>query len=513
MPSLIDRLLGRAAPARPPEAKTSRVGPLLALHQVGRPVWTPRNLVDLAREGYQRNPVVHRAVRMVAEAAASVPLYATDGEEERPDHPVLALLARPNPRDGAAAFLETLYGHLVLSGNAYAEAVTLEGVPRELYALRPDRMRVVPGADGWPLAWDYTVGASTVRFARREAGVQPILHLTLFNPVDDHYGLSPIEAAANAVDVHNAAGAWNKALLDNSARPSGALVYESRQGLPLAEEQFERLKAELEQSFQGALNAGRPLLLEGGLDWRPLSLSPKDMDFVEAKHAAAREIALAFGVPPMLLGLPGDNTFANYAEANRGFWRQTVLPLVGRTAQSLAAWLAPDEPGLRLLPDLDRIDALSAERGELWSRIGAASFLTNDEKRAAVGYGAAVEPAVKYSPDQPRVSAGNSDGGQWTSGGGGDGKIGGGSSQDVIFGGNGEDRLAEGVQSEPWSLGNEAGGGPRSWLSRAFADKCDEQLARDMFHCDMVGLRSCRAQAMERYGACISGKPIPPLSY
>ena len=103
--------------------------------------------------------------------------------------------------------------------------------------------------------------------------MQPILHLTLFNPVDDHYGLSPIEAAANAVDVHNAAGAWNKALLDNSARPSGALVYESRQGLPLAEEQFERLKAELEQSFQGALKAGRPLLLEGGLDWRPLSLS------------------------------------------------------------------------------------------------------------------------------------------------------------------------------------------------------------------------------------------------
>ena len=170
MPSLITRLFGRAAPARPPEAKTSRVGPLLALHQVGRPVWTPRNLADLAREGYQRNPVVHRAVRMVAEAAASVPLYATDGEAERPDHPVLALLSRPNPRDGAAAFLETLYGHLVLAGNAYAEAVTLEGMPRELYALRPDRMRVVPGADGWPLAWDYTVGASTVRFPRREAG-------------------------------------------------------------------------------------------------------------------------------------------------------------------------------------------------------------------------------------------------------------------------------------------------------------------------------------------------------
>jgi HK97 family phage portal protein len=98
----------------------------------------------------------------------------------------------------------------------------------------------------------------------------------------------------------------------------------------LSEDQFERLKRELEDSYQGKANAGRPLVLEGGLDWKPMSLSPKDMEHIEAKHVAAREIALAFGVPPMLLGIPGDNTYANYAEANRTFWRQTVLPLVGR---------------------------------------------------------------------------------------------------------------------------------------------------------------------------------------
>ncbi len=83
---------------------------------------------------------------------------------------------------------------------------------------------------------------------------------------------------------------------------------------------------------------------------------------------AAREIALAFGVPPLLLGLPGDNTYANYAEANRAFWRQSVLPLVNRTFGSLAHWLAPsfgDE--FRLEPDLDRIEALSTERAALWA--------------------------------------------------------------------------------------------------------------------------------------------------
>src|SRR6202008_2188425 len=171
-------------------------------------------------------------------------------------------------------------------------------------------------------------------------GVASVLNVKLFHPANDHYGLSPIEAAAQADDIHNTASRWNKALLDNSARPSGALVYTARDG-NLSPEQYERLKSELEQGFQGAAHAGRPLLLEGGLDWKSMSLSPKDMDFIEAKHAAAREIALALGVPPMLLGIPGANTYSNYQEATRSFWRSTVLPLVNRTAKALATWLAP----------------------------------------------------------------------------------------------------------------------------------------------------------------------------
>ena len=208
-----------------------------------------------------------------------------------------------------------------------------------------------------------------------------------------------MEAAASAIDIHNAASGWNKALLDNAARPSGALVYAGPPGATLGTEQFERLKAELEASFQGAANAGRPLLLEGGLDWKPLSMTPKDMDFMEAKASAAREIALAFGVPPLLLGLPGDNTYANFAEANRAFWRQTVLPLVRRTSDSIAHWVAPLYGALRIEPDLDQIAALASERDALWARLEACSFLTRDEKRQAVGY----EPA-KAEPLYPTSS-------------------------------------------------------------------------------------------------------------
>jgi HK97 family phage portal protein len=370
----------------PPEAKASRAHASVALYVAGHAVWTPRDYAALSREGFQKNAVVHRAVRLVAEAAASLSLTLRRGPGELTEHPLLALLARPNAREGGQRFLESLYGHLLVSGNAYVEAVQVDGAPRELHALRPDRMRVVPGADGWPTAYDYTVGAETIRFAQRDGdSIAPILHLTLFHPADDHYGLSPMEAAATALDIHNAAGAWNKALLDNAARPSGALVVG---GTALTDAQFDRLKGELEINYQGSANAGRPLLLEGGLDWKPLSLSPKDMDFVEAKAAAARDIALAFGVPPLLLGLPGDNTHANYAEANRAFYRQTVIPLVKRTAEALAHWLSPPfGDALRLEPDLDAVEALATERESLWRRVSAASFLTDEEKREAVGYG------------------------------------------------------------------------------------------------------------------------------
>lgn len=375
---------------RVPETKASATGALL-LELQGRPVWTPRDYAALTREGFMKNAVAYRCVRFIAETAASVPWLAYEGESELDRHPLLDLLAQPNPAQGGATLLECWYGFLQAAGNAYMEAVTVEGEPRELYVLRPDRMKVVPGARGWPEAYEYSAGGRSVVFARDgETGFSPVLHLSLFHPLNDYYGLSPLEAAAASIDVHNAASAWNKALLDNAARPSGALVYKGPDGAGgLTGAQFENLKSQLEEAYTGPANAGRPLLLEGGLDWKPMSLSPADMDFINAKHIAAREIALAFGVPPQLLGISGDATYANYREANQAFWRHTIVPLVTKSAQAMTNWLgglygAP----VRLAPDWDQVEALSLEREALWTRVNAATFLTEDEKRAAVGYGA-----------------------------------------------------------------------------------------------------------------------------
>jgi len=376
----------RGVPERKSGSQFGQAG-LLALSLGGAARWGGRDTAALARTGVMQNAVAYACIRKIASAAASVPSLLYDGAAEVESYPLLTLLARPNARVDGASLFERWYAFLQSAGNAYLEAVTLEGIPRELHVLRPDRVAVVPEARGWPAAYDYTVDGRATRIGYDTAGFLPVLHLSLFHPLDDYYGLSPLCVAGTAVEVHNAGAAWSKALLDNAARPSGALIYKGPEGTGLSDDQFGRLKRELEDAYQGAANAGRPMVLEGGLDWKAMSYTPSDMDFAESRSVAAREIALAFGVPPMLLGIPGDNTYANYAEANLSFWRQAVLPLVSRTASSLTRWLAPRfGDGLRVGFDADAVDALAQARQGVWQNLNEAAFLTVNEKRAAAGY-------------------------------------------------------------------------------------------------------------------------------
>ncbi|PLL13144.1 phage portal protein [Tabrizicola sp. TH137] len=370
-----------------PERKASAAGRVAVWGMGGRAVWSARDAGSLTRTGFMGNPVGFRAVRLIAEAAAALPLIVQDAERRYEAHPMAALLARPNAAQGRAELLEAVYGQLLLSGNAYLEAVPGDGLlPGELHVLRSDRMAVVPGADGWPVAFDYTVGGRVHRFGVT-GEAPPVCHIRSFHPQDDHYGFSPLQAAAVAIDVHNSASAWSKALLDNAARPSGAIVYKGADGQSmLTPDQYDRLVGEMEAHHQGARNAGRPMLLEGGLDWKPMGFSPSDMEFQKTKEAAAREIATAFGVPPMLLGIPGDATYANYAEANRAFYRLTVLPLAARVLAAVSGWLSAHQgEAVEMRPDLDMIPALAVERDAAWARVAAADFLTAAEKRAALG--------------------------------------------------------------------------------------------------------------------------------
>ncbi len=380
--------LFRSSRREPPEAKASAAAPVVAFQGAGRAAWSARDAGTLTRVGFLNNPVAFRCVKVIAEAAAAVPVVVQDADQRFDAHPVIELLAAPNPGQGGSALMEAFFGHLLLSGDGYLEAAgeVASGGPRELYVLRSDRMTVVPGSDGWPVAYEYQAGGRKHVFDMRQDRV-PVLHVKAFHPRDDHYGLSPLRAAAAAIDVHNSASTWSKALLDNAARPSGAIVYRGADGQgALGSDQYARLVEELETHHQGARNAGRPMLLEGGLDWKPMGFSPSDMEFHRTKEAAARDVALAFGVPPMLLGLPGDNTYANYSEAHRAFYRLTVLPLVAKVLAALSGWL----PGFygsafQLKVDFDNVPALAEEREALWRRISEADFLSDGEKRRLLG--------------------------------------------------------------------------------------------------------------------------------
>ncbi|MDP1027794.1 phage portal protein [Sphingomonas sp. KR1UV-12] len=347
-----------------------------AVSRSGVPILSawPRSYEAQVRESYAGNAVAQRAVRVVADTLAGAPLEGSDP----------ALVALATARSGGQALLATVAAHLLLHGNAYLQVLRdAEGEVAELYALRPERVAVETDAGGWPAAYRYKVGERVVRLA---AGPErpAVIHIRSFNPLDDHYGQGCLGAAAGAVAIHNAAARWAKGLLDNAARPSGALVYDPGDGSALSSAQYERLKAELD-AFSGAGNAGRPMLLEGGLKWQALSLSPAELDFAGTKAAAAREIALAFGVPPMLLGLPGDATYANYREAGRALWRMTVLPLADEVLTSIAQGLSGWFEGARLAVNLDRVTVLAEERALQWQAIGGADFLTGEEKRGLLG--------------------------------------------------------------------------------------------------------------------------------
>lgn len=375
--------------------KASKTGPIVALSGLGQPQWTPRCYDKFAEEGYQQNVIVHRSVNEISRGAAMVPLklYKRQGQDQHPleVHPLLELLKRPNPNQTGSSFMESIVAYMMIAGNSYVEAVKSEEgkPPSELHVLRPDRMKVVPGASGIPSGYTYSVNGSTTQFSVDGlSGQSDILHMKNFNPLNDWYGMSPIEAAAFSIDQHNAAGAHNQALLQNGARPVGALIYKPNEAHEtLSDEQRELLKAQVEASYTGTDNAGKVMVLEGDFAWTEMGLRPRDMDFIEGKNTSARDIAQAFGVPPVLVGIPGDATYSNMAEARLALWEQTIIPTLDRVCDALNNWLVSSfGDDLKLTFDLDQVPALALRRQRVWDRIGNADFLTVDEKRAIVGY-------------------------------------------------------------------------------------------------------------------------------
>jgi HK97 family phage portal protein len=379
--------------------KQSEARMAIAFQQMGRAVPTPKNYDQFIKESYQKNVIAFKCVQLIAKSVGNVPwiVYSKRESMDRQElegHPLHELLKQPNPMQGQAAFFEAMAAFYMLSGNSYIECVgPTEKTVNELWPIRPDQMRVVPGAYGMPKAYVLKAGTSEKVWAMDPVtGEGPILHMKTFHPTDIWYGMSPIEAAVYSVDQHNFASEWNLSLLQNMGAPSGAIQIKQDSMNPMAaltEPQRENLKEQIQQNIAGRSNAARVMILEGGMEWKAMGFSPKDMDWIQGRNTSARDIALAFGVPPLLLNIPGDSTFSNYKEARLSFYEDTLIPLMSFFRDELNKWLTPKfGENVELDYDADQIPALQDKRAERFTTISSAGFLTVNEKRAAAGYDA-----------------------------------------------------------------------------------------------------------------------------
>ena len=351
---------------------------------------------DLAEEGYMKNSIVYRCVNEISNGASAVPYMLKSGDTVIEQHPLLSLIDRPNPLQSHSEFFNAIFGYLMLSGNAYILKVGSDlGKPKELHLLRPDRMVIVGGSKPIPDRYDYVINGKVQASYDVDdtTGYSEVKHIKLWNPLDDYYGLSPMSAAALEIDQHNMSGKHNINLLENGARPSGAVVYKPKDdggfAVNLSESQRQQLITDLNNRFTGTANAGRPMLLEGDFDWKEMGLSPKDMDFINLKHMATTDIALCFGVPSQLVGVPDSQTYANVAEARLALYEETIIPHLRKIESDINEWLVPMfGENLNFVYDIDKIPALSERRRKIYENVTSAvreGIMTRNEARELIG--------------------------------------------------------------------------------------------------------------------------------
>ena len=377
-------------PAQASSTKANEARQIISVQSLGQSKSSPRDYESFSREGYQANAIVFTAVSRIASKCSTIRMKLFknqgSGRTEVATHPILDLLSRPNPVQGYRDLVSEWVSYKKLHGNAFIQAVNrkrAEQLPAELWVLRPDRVKIKPGNFGLPGAYIFKVGSNERVFpVDIRKGFSNILHTKCFHPLNDWYGMSPIEAAAYAVDQHNKANIWNNSLLDNNAVPSGALSTKDN----MSEDEYNEAQKQLDESHTGARNIKRPMILSGGLEWKPFSFSPQEMDFLEGKNVNSKDVALALNFPPMLLGIKGDSTFNNYEAAKLALVEESCIPETEKFAEDINRWiLHPHDPSLELEPCVDEIPEIRAKQLATQERVDKIASFSVNEKREKMG--------------------------------------------------------------------------------------------------------------------------------
>lgn len=351
------------------------------------PEYPASTFLNHVYEGFDKNELVYACIEEKSTSIAESPVRVYDAAARSRDpidtHPLRQLMANPNPLMTEFEMYEMLQMHFDLAGNGFWEIVSdRAGRPVELWPLRPDLVRMKRGKTS--ISYGYFVDGKTYPV--------DVIHFRLPSPIDGLVGTPPMRAALRATALDNQATDFVKALLQNSAIP-GVVITMADLEHALDEATTERLKTKWKQSY-GGRNRGEPAFLQAGMDVKALGLNLKDLEFPDLRTISESRICMSFGVPPILVGAKiglDRSTFANYAEARKSFWEETLMPLQKRVASALNARLLPrfgSGPGVRrVIARHDNSDVLALREDELarWTRateaLRAGGITLNDFRR------------------------------------------------------------------------------------------------------------------------------------
>lgn len=373
---------GKDEPATPPVART------IPAWQGAAPLTPSNDFRALMDKGYRRNVIVYICINEIASSVSQPKLLIKNpaGVEVPRDHPLSMLMRRPNPDQPRYAFLEGTMTNLQAAGNAYIHKVRNRlGIPVQIWNLRPDRMKIKPATDGSGVAYyEYTV-----------PGVKPfpippqdIVHLKLFDPLDDYYGMSPLTVVARNVDLDDQATDFLRAFFTNGAAPAGLLTFKE----PVVPEERERIKQGWKEMYGTARGWHELAVLDASVTYQEIGSRPENLRMDSIWGVTETRICAAFGVPPILVQVAAGlarATFSNYKEAVSAFWSETLVPLYTRVGETLTHGLASEFAGdLEIEADLSSVKALqegAAERRVFALAGWGAGVLTLDETRAEAG--------------------------------------------------------------------------------------------------------------------------------
>ena len=280
---------------------------------------------------------VYSCVRILSEAIAGLPvhLYRYDGsggKEKATTHPLYFLLHdEPNPEMTSFVFRETLMTHLLLWGNAYAQIIRNgKGEVVALYPLMPNRMTVDRDADGH-LYYEYQTSqdeAHTMDGSRVRLLPSDVLHIPGLG-FDGLMGYSPIAMAKNAIGMAIACEEYGAKFFANGATPGGILEH------PGVVKDPERVRESWNSAFGGSANANKVAVLEEGMKYTPISISPEQAQFLETRKFQINEIARIFRIPPHMIGDLEKSSFSNIEQQSLEFVKYTLDPWVCRWEQSM----------------------------------------------------------------------------------------------------------------------------------------------------------------------------------